>query len=74
MTNVVDFPGVTLARIEPDKILERTAGQFSEVVVIGIDKTAEKNRSIHSSTSDLTMVLAMLRLAEMEVLERMREE
>ena len=37
--NVVNFPGVTRLKIDPDKVLNAAVGNLESVVVIGYDKT-----------------------------------
>lgn len=37
--NVVNFPGVTRLKIDPDKVLNAAVGNLESVVVVGYDKT-----------------------------------
>ena len=37
--NVVNFPGVTRLKIDPDKVLNTAVGNLESVVVVGYDKT-----------------------------------
>jgi hypothetical protein len=37
--NVINFPGVTRLRVDPDKVLGAAMGNLESVVVVGYDKT-----------------------------------
>jgi len=37
--NVINFPGITRLRVDPDKVLGAAMGNLESVVVVGYDKT-----------------------------------
>lgn len=37
--NVINFPGATRLKIDPDKVLTAAVGNLESVIVIGYDKT-----------------------------------
>lgn len=70
--NVIDFPGLTMADIDPDKVLNSAVGKLETVLVIGWDKNGEMHFA--SSKSDGRDALWLIEQTKLALLNAREED
>lgn len=73
--NIINFPGITRLKIDPDKVLSAPVGNLTSVVVVGYDKNgAEYFAASDPSGPEVLWLLERAKLALLNIAGEMEKQ